>query len=73
MVNELLTSPVRAVPPVATSYQRYSPLVAPDAVSITTLVPHDEPAVVVGAVGGVLIAATTAVLVLSQVPSLTDT
>ena len=61
-----------AVPPVATVYHLYWPLVPPDAVSVTAPVPHDELPVVVGAVVE-LIVATTGVLALSQVPLLRDT
>ena len=73
VVKELPTSPIKAVPPVATSYQRYCPFTAPDAVRVTKPAPHDEPPVAVGAEGGVLIVAITEVLVLSQVPELTET
>ena len=72
VVNELLTSPVMAVPPVAATYHRYCPLIPPEAVSVAAPVPHDELPVVVGAVVE-LIVATTGVLALSHVPLLRDT
>ena len=72
VVKLLLVSPAMAVPPVATSYQRYCPLVPPEAVSVAAPVPHDELPVVVGAVIE-LIVATTGVLALSHVPLLMDT
>lgn len=68
-----MVAPPIAVPPVRELYQRYCPAVPPDAVRVTTPVPHNEPPVVVGAGIAELIVATTEVLVLSHVPSLTDT
>ena len=62
-----------AVPFVATVYQRYCPFVPPEAVSVRLAGVHDALPVVVGAVGGVLIVAVTAVRVLWQVPLLTAT
>ena len=54
-------------------YHRYCPFIPPDAVRITTPVPHDELPDVVGAVGGVFIVAATEVRVLSHVPLLMAT
>lgn len=47
----LLTSPDMAVPPVATVYQRYCPLLPPDAVSVNAIAVQFEAPVPVGAVG----------------------
>ena len=66
----LLTAPEMAVPPEALVYQRYCPVVPPDAVRVTDPGPHELPAEVAGAAGDGLITALTAVLVLSQPPML---
>ena len=72
-LKEPLTAPDIAAPPDETIYQRYCPLVPPDAVRVTTLVPHDELPVVVGAVGGVFIVATAEVRTPSHIPLLMAT
>ena len=59
-----------AVPPVATSHQRYCPFVAPVAVKVTLPGPQLDFGVAVGAVGMVSTDPATAVRVLSQVPLL---
>ena len=68
------TSPGMAVPPVATVYQRYCPLVPPDALSTTEAEgPHEEPGDVEGGGGTGLMVAVTATRVLSHVPSSMET
>ena len=51
VVYVLFVSPEMAVPPVATVYHRYCPLVPPDAVSVSAALPHEVLLVVVGAAG----------------------
>ena len=61
----LLTSPGIAVPPEATVYQLYCPLVPPEAFSVTALAGQALAPVAVG--GGVIVrVAVTSVRVLSQ-------
>ena len=66
----LLVCPAIAVPPVGRVYQRYCPAAPPAAVSIRLAAVHDALPVVVGAAGGVLMVAITAVQILSHVPLL---
>ena len=63
----LLVCPVIAVPPVATVYHLYCPLVPPDADSVITEFEQPEAPVVVGALGMLLTIAATATRLLSQV------
>ena len=62
-----------AVPPVAPVYQRYCPLVPPDALSDAVDELQTVAPVVAGADGNGLMVAVTAVLVLSHVPLLMAT
>jgi hypothetical protein len=56
-------------PPDDAAYQLSVPPEHPAALNATVPVPQREPGVTVGAAGGVMIVATTAVLVLSQLPT----
>ena len=69
----LFTSPAKAVPPDATVYHLYCPFVPPIALKVTLPGKQDSAPVVVGAVGNVLIVATTGVRALSHVPLLIAT
>ena len=73
VVYVLLVCPAMAVPPVVTVYQRYCPVVPPEADSVRLAVVQEELPVVEGADGGVLMVAVTAVRVLSHVPLLIAT
>jgi len=64
----LFTSPVIAVPPVATVYQRYCPFVPPEALSVREATPHDDAPVIEGEAGSVVMVAVTATRALSQDP-----
>lgn len=68
-----LVSPASAVPPEATSYHRYCPLVPPAASSVAVPGPQLDPALMDGAFGRVRIVAFTSVRLLSQVPLLMAT
>ena len=66
-------SPTIGEPPDDNVYHRYCPADPPEALNVNAALPHEEFPVVVGAVGMVLIVATTAVRELSQTPLLMET
>jgi hypothetical protein len=59
VVYVLFTCPDSAVPPVATVYQRYCPLLPPDAVSVNGAAIQLDASIVVGAVGFALTVSVT--------------
>lgn len=68
VIKALFTSPTIAVPPVATVYHRYCPLLPPDALKIIDDGPQAAADVAVGAVGNGMMVAVTEVRAPSQVP-----
>jgi len=59
---------VIAVPPVATVYHLYCPLVPPEALSVREATPHDDAPVIEGEAGSAVMVAATATRALSQDP-----
>ena len=68
-----MVCPLIGVPPIATVYQRYCPIVPPEAFRIIADREQPDAPVVMGAVGIRLMVAITDVRALSQVPLLIET